>query len=52
MLSRCREHPLNVPIERWQHTDVRVHQEVAAFSGADQATDCRLPFLEILFSLR
>src|SRR5258705_12995034 len=51
MLSRCRERPLNVPIERWQHTDARVHQEVAAFSGADQATDCRLPFLEILFSL-
>jgi hypothetical protein len=29
-----------------------MHQEVAAFGGADQATNCGLPFRKILLSLR
>jgi hypothetical protein len=40
--------PFDLPIERPQHADARVHQKVAALSGADQATDRGLPFLEIL----
>jgi hypothetical protein len=36
-LSGRVEHPLDVPIECPQHADPRVHQEVAAFDGADQA---------------
>ena len=30
----------------------RMHQEIAAFRGADEAPDYRLPFLQIPFSLR
>ena len=52
MLSRRSEHPLNVPIDSPHHVDARVHEVVAAFSGADQATDRCLPFLDILLSLR
>jgi hypothetical protein len=29
-----------------------MHQEVAAFSGGDQATDRGLPFIKILLGLR
>ena len=52
MLSRCSEHPLDVPIDGRHHADARVHYEVAAFGGADRATDRCLPFLDILPSLR
>jgi hypothetical protein len=41
-----------VPVQRPHDTDARVHQEVAAFRGADQAGHRGLPFLEILLSLR
>jgi hypothetical protein len=37
MLSRCSEHPLNVPIDSPHRADARVDQQVAAFGGADQA---------------
>jgi hypothetical protein len=46
------KHALDVAIERPQDADARVHQEVATFSGADQATDRGLPFLGVLLSLR
>jgi hypothetical protein len=36
------EHTRDVSIERPQHADVCMHQEVATFCGADQATDCGL----------
>ena len=52
MLSRCSEHPFNVPIDSSHHVDARLHWHVAAFGGADQATDRCLPFLDILLSLR
>jgi hypothetical protein len=52
MLSRCSEHLLNVPIDSSHHADAHVHEVVAAFGGADQATDRCLPFLDILLSLR
>jgi hypothetical protein len=52
MLSQCSEHLLNVPIDSSRHADARVHWQVAAFGGADQATDRCLPFLDILLSLR
>ena len=52
MLSRCSEHLLNVPIDSPHHADARVHEQVAAFGGADQATDRCLPFLDILLSPR
>ena len=52
MLSRCSKHPLDVPIDSPHHADARVHEQVAAFGGADQATDRCLPFLDILLSLR
>jgi hypothetical protein len=51
MLSRCSKHPLDVPIDSPHHADARVHEQVAAFGGADQATDRCLPFLDILLSL-
>ena len=37
-----------MPVKGPQHADARMHQEVAALGGADQTTDRRLPFLEIL----
>jgi hypothetical protein len=46
------EHPFGVPVQRPQHTNARVHQEVAAFRGADQTAGCGLPFRKILLSLR
>ena len=52
ILPRRSEHLLDIPVQRPQHTDARMHQEVAAFSGADQATGCGLPFRKMLLSLR
>jgi hypothetical protein len=52
MLSRCSKAPLDVPIDGPHHADARVHEQVAAFGGADQATDRCLPFLDILLSPR
>jgi hypothetical protein len=46
------EHPLDVAVQRSQHTDACMHQKVAAFSGTDQALDGGLPFVELLFGLR
>jgi hypothetical protein len=46
------EHPFGVTVQRPQHTNARVHHEVAAFRGADQAGHRRLPFLESLLGLR
>ena len=34
------EDPRLMAVQRFQHADVRVHHEVAAFGGADQAADC------------
>ena len=31
------EHPLDVTVQRPQHSDPRMHQEVAALGGTDQA---------------
>ena len=51
MLSRCSEHPLNIPIESPQHTDARMHQRSTIFCGHDQRLDRGLPRLKILFGL-
>jgi hypothetical protein len=51
VFARGIKHPLDVSVQRSQHSDSHVHQEIAAFGGADQATDRGLPFLKILFSL-
>jgi hypothetical protein len=51
MLSRCSEHPLNVPIDSPHHANARAIAG-RGLRGADQATDRRLPFLDILLSLR
>lgn len=40
-----------MPVERLQHADTRLHQEVSAFSGTDQATYRGLPRLKVLFGL-
>ena len=45
------ERPLDVAVQRHQHPDARMHQEVAAFGGADQAGHRGLLFLEVLLSL-
>jgi hypothetical protein len=52
VFARLIKHALDVPIECPQHTDARMHQEVAAFGGADQAGHRGLPFLEVLLGLR
>ena len=44
--------PNDVAVQCSQHSDARVHDEVAAFSGTDQTTNRGLPFLELLLSLR
>jgi hypothetical protein len=49
MLSRCSEHPLDIPIERPQHTDARMHQRFTIFCGHDQRLDRGLPRIKILF---
>jgi hypothetical protein len=36
------EHPRDVPVQSPHHADARMHQEVAAFGGADQAVDSSL----------
>ena len=46
------EHALDVAIERSQHSDTRVHNEIATFCSADQTRDSSLPFLKVLLSLR
>jgi hypothetical protein len=51
LFARRVKHALDVAVQRPHDTDARMHQEVAAFCGADQATDCPLPFLEVLLSL-
>ncbi|WP_154072345.1 hypothetical protein [Bradyrhizobium erythrophlei] len=38
------KHPFNVPVQRPQDADPRMHQEVTALGGTDQAADGRLPF--------
>jgi len=43
---------LDVAVQRSQHSDPRVHQEVAALGGTDQASDCGLPFGQVLLGLR
>jgi hypothetical protein len=43
---------LDTAVQSAQHPDVRVHHEVPAFRGADQTSDCGLPFLKILLGLR
>jgi hypothetical protein len=43
---------LDTAVQSSQHPDVRVHHEVPAFRGADQTSDCGLPFLKILLGLR
>ena len=45
------EHALDVPVQRAQHSDPRVHQEVPAFRGTDQAVNRGLPFPGLLFGL-
>jgi hypothetical protein len=45
------EYPLDVAVQRSQHSDPRVHQEVAALGGTDQASDCGLPFGQILLMM-
>jgi hypothetical protein len=50
MLSRCSKHPLDARLIALI-TPTRAHEQVAAFGGADQATDRCLPFLDILLSL-
>jgi hypothetical protein len=44
--------PFDVPVQRSQHADARMHHEVAALGGADQAAGRGLPFRKILLSLR
>jgi hypothetical protein len=39
------EHPLDVTVERSQHTDARVQQWSTIFRSHDQRLSCRLPFL-------
>jgi hypothetical protein len=51
VFARRTEQALDVAIERPQHTDARMYQEVATFSGADQATDRGLPLIEALLCL-
>jgi len=51
-LSGRVEHPLDMPIERPQHSDARVHQRPAIFRRHDQRFGGRLPFVEVLFALR
>ena len=41
-----------VSVQSAQHPDARVHHEIAAFRGANQATDGGLPFLKVLIGLR
>jgi hypothetical protein len=36
--ARGIKHPLDVSVQRSQHSASHVHQEIAAFGGADQAT--------------
>jgi hypothetical protein len=52
VLARRVEHALDVAIERPHDADARMHQEVATFGGADQASDGGLPLVELLFGLR
>jgi len=47
IFARRVKRPLDVSVQCPQHPDARMHQEVATFRGADQTSDCGLPFLEI-----
>jgi hypothetical protein len=44
ILARGIKLPDDVPVQRAQHADPRMHQEVATFRGADQASGRGLPF--------
>ena len=46
------EHPFDVAVQRPLHPDARVHHEVPALGGADEATDCGLPLIELLIGLQ
>jgi hypothetical protein len=48
---RSIERPFDVPVQSAQHPDARVHQEIAALGGTDQAAGRGLPFLEVLLCL-
>ena len=52
LFARRVKHALDVAVQRPHDTDARMHQEVAAFCGADQATDSGLPFLDVLLGFR
>jgi len=51
IFARGTEHALDVAVQRSQHADPRVHHEVAALSSTDQASDCGLPFGQVLLGL-
>jgi hypothetical protein len=42
------EHPLDLAVQRPQHSDPRMHEEVAAFGCTDQAMNSGLPFRKVL----
>ena len=46
------ECPLDVAVQRPQHTHARVHQGPAVFGGHDKRLDRGLPFVALLFGLR
>jgi hypothetical protein len=46
------KHPRDVSVQRPQHPDPRMHQEVATLSGEDQDLCHRLPFCSALGSFR
>jgi hypothetical protein len=52
VFARLIKHPLDIPIERPQHVDARMHQRPTIFRGHDQRLDRCLPRFKILFGLR
>jgi hypothetical protein len=52
IFARRVEHALDVTVQRPHHADPRVHYEVAALGGTDQAADRGLPLVELLLGLR
>jgi feruloyl esterase len=51
IFARGTEHALDVAVQRSQHSDPRVHHQVAALGGTDQASDCGLPFGQVPLGL-
>jgi len=46
------KHPFNVPVQRPQDANPRVHERPATLGRHDQAHDRRLPFRQVLLGLR